>query len=97
MTHKQTLAALNGNLRTFEVSAYHGENHTLHTVLRYRYSTPAESANAFAKTVGLGELFMPMRKEQPITQDGSLFSVWSVGASGIGQRIWIKENIGTAE
>jgi hypothetical protein len=78
-------------MRTFICSLYHGENNSVHTVETINGLTPFDAFNAFC--FQLGATGYPLRKEQPESNEGKLFSVWSAGCSISGQRIYIKEQI----
>lgn len=79
-------------LRTFEVTAYHGENNSKHTGRTITCNTPWDAATIFARELGC-EIF-DVRVEQATSVNDKLFSNWSAGWTGSGQRIYVKEQIG---
>ena len=77
--------------RTFEVSAYSGEQNRVHTERVIIANSAFAAATQFAEEFG-AEVYS-VRSEQPVEVEGFLSSVWSAGWSGSGLRIWIKEQL----
>lgn len=81
------------NQRTFIVSLFCGEGNTEQLKSSYQKPRPFDAFNAFCfeqKCVGY-----PLRTEQPERRDDGLYSVWSGGCSISGQRIYVRERIGS--
>jgi hypothetical protein len=78
--------------RSFTVSAYMGENNSEKVIVKIDKFGPHEAAKEFAEKHNSD--FYSIREEHPESNEKGLFTVWSAGWSGSGQRIWIREYIG---
>ncbi|MYM92687.1 hypothetical protein [Duganella vulcania] len=79
--------------RTFLVSLYCGEGNSTHLKASYNRPTAFEAFDAFChenQCIGY-----PLKPERPEQRDDGLYAVWSGGCSISGQRIYVKERIGS--
>jgi hypothetical protein len=79
------------NMRTFQVSVYCGEHNATQLKQSVNATTAAQAAITFCEDNGIGYPYLPLRKESPRSENDCILSVWSVGAPGLGQRVWIVE------
>ena len=81
-------------IRKFVVSAYMGFGNSIHNKTTIECSTVHEAAKRFA-AIHEGTVYS-VRVERPFTENNILHSMWSASWSQSGQRIYIRESIGTA-
>lgn len=77
--------------REFEVSLRGGDQNATKTKKVYKTSSAADAARSFMREFFPNEdIFLPLRPEQPEKSGDGVVTVWSVGTTASGLRVWIR-------